>query len=241
MPEESFTLASAHLRNERTIWVQPPRDLRSPCHLAVVLDGELYRGGVEALATIERLARTRRIGPTLFALVSHHSEDARWRECPCHPPFAAFIHTELLPALGARYRAVHAGHQRALIGLSYTGLAAAFAALQPENTFTRVVAQSGSFWWRDCWLADRVPPVGAERPTAFYLEVGRKETADRVEHRPDVIQRVSQIAGVQRFHSALRRAGYAAEYAEFPGGHDFDGWRQSLPRALAWALPPSVR
>ncbi|QYM78098.1 hypothetical protein K0B96_12355 [Horticoccus luteus] len=238
MPEDTFSLASAHLQNERPIWVRLPRDLHAPCHLAVVLDGELYRGGVEALATIDRLDRTQRIGPTLFAFVSHHSEAARWRECPCHPPFAAFLHAELLPALAARYHAVHANRQRALIGLSYTGLAAAFAALQPENEFTRVVAQSGSFWWHDGWLSDHVPPAPAARPPAFYLEVGRKETADRVEHRPDVIQRISQIEGVQRFHAALRTAGYASAYSEYPGGHDFDGWRQSLPRALAWALPP---
>ena len=76
-----------------------------------------------------------------------------------------------------------------LAGVSYTGLAAAFVAKEYPGTFQRIISQSGSFWWNDCWLVEEFRRL--ERKTEFYLDVGTQETRENVRHGEDLVQFVS--------------------------------------------------
>jgi enterochelin esterase family protein len=227
-------LKSVHLQNERLIWVRPPRDRSSAEHVSIFLDGELYRDAVDASSVIDGLQGE--IADSWFVFVSVESVEARWLECPCHQPFARFIAEELLPWLGTQHPELRLVRKRTLIGLSYTGLAAAFVAKQFPGTFQRVISQSGSYWWNDCWLSEQYR-LGARVPTDFYLDVGTEELVENVCHREGVLQVVSQLEGVRRFRDVLRLQGNSVKYVEFEGGHDFTAWRQTLPEALRWALP----
>ncbi len=237
MSETTHQIRSVHLGNERAIWIRrPPRDAS---HLVVVLDAELYRERVGARALFDELEGRGEIASAWVVFVSMHSFEARRKECPCHPAFARFMGEELLPWL-ERLHPELAGPDlgRVLVGLSYTGLAAAFVARELPGKFGRVIAQSGSFWWNDCWLASRFGELTQPLPTAFYLDVGDRETTTNVRH-VDVVQVVSQIEGVDRFEAALRATGHQVVRVDFEGGHDFVAWQQSLPGALRWALPPA--
>lgn len=225
---------SVYLQNERLLWVRPPRDRSSARHVAIFLDGELYRDRVGVNSVIDSLQGA--VADSWFVFVSMESVEARWRECPCYEPFARFIAMELLPWLSTQHQELRLIRERTLIGLSYSGLAAAFVAKVCPGMFQRVISQSGSFWWNDCWLSEQYR-LGARVATEFYLDVGTKELAENVRHDGNVLQVVSQIQGVQRFRDALRHRGYSVSYVEFDGGHDFTAWRQTLPGALRWALP----
>ena len=234
MNEVIARFKSIHLQNERLIWVRPPRDRSSAAHVSIFLDGELYRDRVGANSVIDVLQGD--IADSWFVFVSMESIEARWLECACYQPFARFVAKELLPWLSAQHQELRLVRERTLIGLSYSGLAAAFVAKECPGIFQRVISQSGSFWWNDCWLPDQYR-LSARVPTDFYLDVGRRELDENVRHREDVLQVVSQIEGVHRFRDALRHRGHSVKYVEFDGGHDFTAWRQSLPGALRWALP----
>jgi enterochelin esterase family protein len=238
--EFAHTLRSAHLGNERTVWVRPPRTGEKPVYLTIFLDAELYRDRVGAVATIEALQAASAIAPTWFVFVSSATEEARWRECPCYPPFARFIADELLPWLEATYPAVKRCRERVLVGLSYTGLAAAFVALEAVGKFGKVIAQSGSFWSDDCRLVEQYRKRGIRLPTSFYLDVGSKETDVDVQHKEDVRQVVSQIDAVRRFRDVLVKQRHDVKYLEFEGGHDCAAWQKTLPDALRWALPAAA-
>lgn len=233
MPETVATLASVHLRNERSIWIRPPRNPVTARCLTLILDAELYREKVAACEAIDGLGKG--AADSWFVFVSTHSVEARWLECPCHPPFAAFIVDELLPWLAARHPEIGAVERRVIVGLSYTGLAAAYIAIERPGVFQRVISQSGSFWWNDCHLVKRMHET-PRLPTAFYLDVGTRETQTNVQHRPEVLQVVAQIDGVRRFRDQLLAKGHAVKYVEFPGAHDCREWKLTLPGALAWAL-----
>lgn len=224
---------SVHLQNERTVWILAPREPSSVENVTVFLDGELYRERVGAISVIDDLGGG--IASSWFIFVSMESIEARWVECPCYPPFAKFLVEELLPWVEARCE-MKSIRQRTLVGLSYTGLAAAFVAVEYPGVFHRVISQSGSFWWKDCWLPERYRSA-SQTPTEFYLDVGTEEVQENVQHREDVHQVVSQIDGVRRMRDALILAGYTVKYVEFDGGHEFAAWRQTLPEALRWALP----
>ena len=55
MSETVHTLTSAHLQNERPIWVRPPREPSSARNLAVFLDGGFYREHVDASTVLDAL------------------------------------------------------------------------------------------------------------------------------------------------------------------------------------------
>ena len=234
MNEVIARVRSVHLQNERLIWVRPPRDRSSAEHVSIFLDGEFYRDEVGANSVIDSLQGD--IADSWFVFVSMESVEARWLECPCYQPFARFVADELLTWLSTQHQELQLVRKRTLIGLSFTGLAAAFVAKECPGIFQRVISQSGSFWWNDCWLSEQYRS-GAPVPTNFYLDVGTKELNENIRHREDVLQVVSQIEGVHRFRDVLRLKGHSVRYVEFDGGHDFTGWRQTLPEALRWALP----
>lgn len=232
MREITDRIESAFLRNERTVWIRPPRNpaVRT---LTIFLDGELYRERVQAVAVLNRLRGV--IADSWFVFVSSAGAEARWIECPCHPPFARFIVKELLPWLKARH-IPSPPVRKILVGLSYTGLAAAYVAKRCPGVFQRVISQSGSFWWNDGALIEEYRRIRNPLRTAFYLDVGTREIQSHVCHRPDVIQRMSQLDGVRRFRDQLLRHGNRVEYVEYNGGHEFSAWKKTLPHALKWAL-----
>lgn len=227
-------LSSDVLGNERSLWVFEPTDPQTPADLLIFLDGEYYREGVDAPGVIAGLQAEGAIRNALVVFVSMESVASRWIECPCHEPFAAFVIDECLPWITGRYPLLT--DKRVIVGLSFTGLAAAFVGLSGPGRFSAVISQSGSFWWNENWLDANVPPACFEEPTRFYLSVGSREVKPWVEHKEGVVQSCSQIEGVERFHRALTQQGYVSRYTLFDGGHDFREWRRDLVPALCWAL-----
>jgi enterochelin esterase-like enzyme len=179
----------------------------------------------------------RQVADSWYVFVSHQSWETRSLECPCYPPFAGFIGEELLTWLASDYIDFTRIKRRVLAGVSYTGLAAAFVVKEYPGSFQRLICQSGSFWWNDCWLVEEFRRLGQKIPAGFYLDVGTQEINENVRHGEDLIQVVSQIEGVRRFRDALLAQGSAVRYQEFDGGHDYACWNRTLGDALKWAVP----
>ncbi len=235
MIESEHRIVSAALGNARTLWVERPAAATPVRAWLVVLDGEFYRAGVGARATLGALRAEGRLAATAVVYVSNVDLPTRSRECPCHDPFAVFLAEELAAWWAATFPTDGVPRHRVLVGLSYTGLAAAFVALRYPLLFDRVIAQSGSFWWNEAWLADAYAHAPEPSATQFWLEVGQRETATNVAHANGAFQRLSQIEGVGRFRDELARRGQACRYTTFDGGHDFRAWAKTLPQALRWA------
>lgn len=235
MPMVSERLRSGVLGNERTIWIRPPGNPATAKHLTMFLDGEFYLERLGTEAILENLAE--KMADSWFVFVSHESLESRWLECPCYPPFAHFVVNELLPWLEKRYLGQTGILERTIVGLSYTGLAAAFIAKEHPGVFQKVVSQSGSFWSNDRALEKAFEHLPHRLPTSFYLSVGTKETQRNVRHREGVLQAISQIEGVQSFRDMLRKHGHDVHYTEFDGAHEFNAWGRTLPDALLWSLP----
>jgi len=239
MNEEKFTFKSEILGNERSIWIQKPEASVSSDSLLIILDGELYREHVGAPEIIEKLVKEKRIKPTIIVYVSYCTKEARWIECPCHPPFANFISDELYPWLVSTLPELVNIKERIIAGLSYTGLAASFVAIESEDLFHKVISQSGSYWSNECQISKKLKDYDRKLNLSFYLDVGNQEIEANVKHKEDVIQKVSQISGVESFRDVLISKGIQTEYKVFNGGHSFEAWAQTLPQALIWALSPT--
>ncbi|MCH6255372.1 alpha/beta hydrolase-fold protein [Puniceicoccaceae bacterium K14] len=237
MNEERHIFSSTALGNERNIWMRIPPRLESVTQLLVILDAEIYRDRVAAPTIIEELYEQEAIGQAVVVYVSYCNADARWKECPCHSPFATFVIEELYPWILARLPVLREARDRVLVGLSYTGLAASFVALKGNGLFNKVISQSGSYWSNGSWLTKEYEKFEGGLNVSFYLDVGDEETDVNVLHKEDVLQEVSQIEGVERFRDVLTEKGCAVQFAMFSGGHSSEGWASTLPSALKWALP----
>lgn len=234
--ETHCTLRSEILGNERSIWIRDPKTNSPALDLLVLLDAELYRNRVQAPQIIETLFESGHLKNLLVVYVSCVDMDTRWTECPCHPPFAEFVSKELIPWIHARHPRTRKAKERVIAGLSYTGLAASFAALTHDGLFSKVISQSGSYWSNDCWLTKEFDGKKQKHPPAFFLDVGDRETQEYVWHKEDVIQTLSQIEGVRRFHDMLSKNGYTVRYDTYSGGHSAEAWATSLPNTLKWAF-----
>jgi enterochelin esterase-like enzyme/GNAT superfamily N-acetyltransferase len=231
---EGWPFASRALGNSRTLWLREPAPRpgsATPPRTLVFLDGEFYRERILAEAILDDLEARGDIPPTRALFISMQSLDARWIECPCHPPFARFVLDEVLSWLALLHPDTARPGVLVLAGLSYTGLAAVFIASEPDSPFATVIAQSGSFWWREGWLPREFAEGRRHSRARFFLDVGDRETAARVVHRPDVVQTLSQVEGVRRMRDALSATNHDVAYREFSGGHEFPAWASALP---AW-------
>lgn len=231
------TMDSPALGNQRSLWIYAPENGGPVSHLVVFLDGELFLKHLDALALINRLSADHAMAKSLFVFVSLHSQAARLGECSCNPQFARFIAVELIEFLASRYPELKTVPQRVLAGVSFSGLAAVFTAAEFPGVFQKVIAQSGSFWWKAGWLIKHLSNRTKPLPSSFYLDVGTLETEVDVEGDPteDTFQSISQIDSVKQLRDVLASQGCLVNYVEFSGGHEAKEWAQTLPGALIWA------
>lgn len=224
---EEHTISDPAMGYSRPIHLwRGPAD--QPHRLCLFLDGELYLQKMKVLPVLHDLLDRKTLPPVTFAFLDHLDLQARAQDYTCNDQFGRFVVEKVVPWLQQEIPALQPG--RHLIGgLSLSGLASAWLALQHPGHFPCCLSQSGSFWWNDerfAQIASRHPPV----TNRFWLSVGDQET--EVDEPPEV----SQIEGVKNAHRVLKTLGATVHYHEYHGGHDLKYWREELGDALSWLL-----
>lgn len=165
---------------------------------------------------------------TPLTLLNHRNAEALRAVAQANTPFP----DEPLPAITTASCALGI----TVIGQSFGGLAACYAGLLFPDAVSRVISQSGSFWWQspqgarlDQFAATSRAETGPARTgeVQFLLQAGRFESDMRCES--------------QRMSAALSASGYTTHYQEFEGGHDWLCWREALLTALPQPYPAATR
>jgi enterochelin esterase-like enzyme len=222
---EQHTISDPALGYSRPInLLRGPAD--QPHRLCLFLDGELYLQQMQVLPVVSALLDRQVLPPVTFAFLDHLNMQARQQDYTCHEPFGRFIIEKVIPWLQEEVPGLQPdGHL--IGGLSLSGLASAWLALQYPGHFRYCLSQSGSFWWND----QRFTKIAAQHESInnrFWLSVGDQETD------ADEPPEVSQIVGVKNAHRALKALGATVHYHEYHGGHDLKYWREELDQALPW-------
>lgn len=229
----TLRLESVTLGNVRRVWVERVGVGRTP--LVVLLDGEYYRDRMQLLERLREATSDEVLPPATYAFVSHVDEtmtdqdSVRWRESFCNETFADFVVDDVIPAVEATLSDTPS--QRILAGLSLTGLAATHIALRRPSMFDAVIAQSGSFWWNDCWLAKQRELLACQ-PTVFELCCGLEEVDTNVDHGHGLLQAVSQLDANSQLVDALTQAGHTVRFETYAGGHALAPWAEHFVPAL---------
>ena len=199
-----------------------------PQRLCLFLDGELYLQKMEVAPVLDDLLKRDALPPVTFAFIDHLNMKAREQDYTCNDQFGNFIGETVIPWLQQEISGLRPG-QNLIGGLSLSGLAAAWLALQYPGHFRYCLSQSGSFWWNDQHFT-KVAALRAPVKSRFWLSVGDQET--EVDDPPEV----SQIVGVKNAREVLKSLGATVHYHEFHGDHDLKYWRAELEQALRWLL-----
>jgi len=212
----------------RDVWLLPgPQD--QPHRLCVFLDGEHYIRDLQAVPILEELLDCGAIPPATCVFVSHVSSAARHEDYVWNNRYADFIANDLVRWAKEQVPSIQAD-DHFIGGLSLSGLAAAHIALRHPDLFSRVLCQSGSFWW----LADHALDLPTTQ-ARFWLSVGDEETATEISHPPSgLYQRISQIEGVKLAAQRLEALGATIKLNVYPGGHAAAPWKAELGPALRW-------
>lgn len=227
--------ASRILGNVRdvTVYLPPnvdPKDAGT--HLLVLFDGPDYLGRRAPVPTmLDRLTGDGSLPPVMAVFIANPSAEARARELPANPAFAAMLADELLPWLGATTGIRPRPDRTVLAGSSYGGLAAVTAALARPERFGNALSLSGSFWWHP----DDAPPerpehvaglVGsmARRPVRLFLAAGLFEGT--------IDGEIGILESTRHLRDVLEAKGYAVSHREYAAGHDHFAWRGALGDGL---------
>ena len=233
---KAYAFTSTLLGNQRRIWIyQTDPDAAQPAWL-YLFDGNEYLHQVQTPAVLDRLRRSGKIPPIAAVFIDHAGGDSRRTELPANPRFADMLAQELIPFVERQTGLKHNGRRSVLAGSSYGGLAAAYAASRQPQYFSGVLPMSGSFWWHPptqqsgngmAELYERLPKL----PLRWYIGAGRYETA-RSNDEADILNSSRALA------DTLQRKGYAVRFREYPGGHDYAIWQQTLADGLSDLLAP---
>ena len=236
-------LKSAILQNERSISVFTPAGYESTndtYDLVVLFDEGAYLTDIPTATILDNLIAAKRIRPLVTVLVGNVNRN---RELTANPEFARFIAEELMPWVRKHYRVTTDPQRVTIGGSSLGGLAAAYTAMKYPQTFTNVIALSGSFWWapeanpgdpanavnETGWLTKQFVE-SPKLPLRFWMAAGTFE-ADPTGSGGAILETTRHLRDV------LLAKGYSVQYQQFPGGHDAYSWRGLLPEALMALIP----
>lgn len=249
---------SAVLGTSRTIKLLLPDPLPEGLLPVLVVNDGQEAGGLRFAATLDREWEAGSLAPFAVVLVSATGDRLREYGVPGVPDYqnrgdradlyAAFLKTELLPDLEARYPLDPSN--RTVLGFSLGGLSAFSLAWSDPELFRNAGVMSGSFWWRDrdggrevaqasrivLWWAKTKPvPPGAR----YWFQAGtRDETSDR--NNNGVIDAIEDTLDLMQ---VLRDLGVAEGNLSWTlvknGYHEPATWARVLPDFLRWAFPPN--
>jgi enterochelin esterase family protein len=224
---------SERLGNERRIFTYTPAgyDPAQTYPLVVCFDGRAYvhDAHVPLPTVLDNLIADKRIPPVVAALPDSLDAETRSRELKLHDPFVEFVTDELLPWAHERLSFADDPAKTVAAGSSLGGLAAAFCGLRRPGVFGLVLSQSGSFQRglpEDFARADKLS-------LRFYLDVGTLETTP--------FEQFSSLYHANlHMRDVLIAKGYDVSFQEFPGGHDYLCWRETIADGLVALLAPET-
>lgn len=230
---QSYDFHSKLLNNSRRVFLYTPANfepIKESFNLLFFFDGADYLEKVPTPKILDNMQAAGKLSPTIAVFIDNPSSQTRAEELPPNSLFAQMLAEELYPWVKQQLRINLSKKRTALIGSSYGGLAAAYAAMEYPHYFGNVIAMSGSFWWKP-------PESPAEQnngiayqfaktvklPLKFFISAGRYETVGGEE---------SILANSRQLKDTLIAKEYEITYREYASGHDYFAWQFILSDAL---------
>lgn len=228
------TMASAAFGQDRSYSVYLPARFRDTRRypLLIVHDGLDYVQYASLVTVLDNLIHRLEIPPLVAALIQSPDRTTEYGADERH---VRFVVDELLPALEETLPLLHHPHDRGLLGASLGGVAGLHTAWSRQETFGKLLLQSGSFAFTDIGDHDLGPifdPV-VEFVNRFRKDPGRP--ADRIFLSAGIYE--SLIYFNRSLLPVLQSTGAEVRLVEAQDGHNWENWRDQLREGLTWLFP----
>jgi enterochelin esterase-like enzyme len=226
---EDLELDSRAAGRKRSLAVYLPAvDSFEGLGLIVIFDGPVYRRTIRVPTILDNLLAAHAIEPVVAVFVSQID---RMTELAPNATFERYVIDELIPFVREKYHLSHDPAKTIVLGSSHGGLAADWLALAHPETIGNVISESASLWWSPPGDPEpeyhaRLVAREAKKPIRFWVEAGLFEIDRTSGGRP------GQMTVNRHFRDVLKARGYDVAWTEFPGGHEYQSWRVTLPHAL---------
>jgi enterochelin esterase-like enzyme len=174
-------------------------------------------------AVLDNLIADGRIEPILAVFVDPRDPETgrnrRESEFLGNPAYAAFLAQELVPAIDSAYETQPTPDHRALLGVSYGGVFAAYCSWAYPDMFHLVAMQSPAF---------------VSEETIYE----RYQSADRLPLRVFLSTGYPWDFDARTMKGILEEKGYELMYVEVPEGHSWGQWRSQLDDLLIYLFSP---
>jgi glucan 1,4-alpha-glucosidase len=186
----------------------------NPQRVMYIHDGGDYVKRAKAVEVWSNLVSEKRVRP--FIMVFLDPKD-RMKEYRANDQWANFVANEVAPEIDRRYSTVKDRDGRAVIGASLGGITSLNIALRHPDKFSRIGAQSASFWVDNERVVKGLEKLDAAKTKfKFYIDDGLFEGVD----------------DSRRVNVMLRAKGYPVTYIEGQTGHNWTSWRDRLADAF---------
>lgn len=215
---------SEELKENRRVWIYTPKGYEegTAYKVLVLTDGFEYLNYMKAKEVLDNLIAEKKIEPLVGVFVA--SGRNRFEELTCNEVFSNFIVKEIVPLIQKNYKVSKASEDSIIGGVSLGGLMAVYIAFKNSKVFGKVLSQSGSFWFDSESLTREVKGM-KKLPIEFYLCAGILE-----DHPYDDEPIMMEV--INRMRDTLISKGYKVHYENYPSGHDYLGWGETLATGL---------
>ena len=212
-------------RTRRVTLYAPPVD--EPVALLVAYDGQDYLKSARLAWIIEAMLEQGRIPPLAIAFVENGGW-ARTLEYACAEAPLEFLCDQVLSTAYEHLNLLDIDANPGafgVVGASMSGLAALYTGLRLQQIFGRVLAQSGAYTLEGYeYVVWELVKHGDPSLLKVWLDAGS------MEHLVDCNRQMAAL---------LAERGYATQYHEYSGGHNYTVWRNDLPSGIEYLFGPA--
>lgn len=177
-------------------------------------DGGEYMKTAKAIEIQESLVKAGKVEPFIMVFIDYKERN---KEYWATDEYAKFLAEEVVPEIDKRYRTVADRNGRGVIGASLGGVTSLWTAMKYPQIFSRVGAQSASFWIDNGRVEKELEKLDpATNNFRFYIDDG-------------TLEGVEDSRGV---NVLLRGKGFDIKYVEGQTGHNWTSWRDRLADAF---------
>ena len=205
-------------RTRRVTLYAPPVD--EPVALLVAYDGQDYLRSARLAWIVEAMMEQGRIPPLAIAFIENGGW-ARTLEYACAEAPLKFLCDQVLSTAYEHLNLLDidsAPGVFGVLGASMSGLTALYTGLRLPQIFGRVLAQSGAYTLEGYeFVVWNLVKHSSPDLTKVWLDAGN------MEHLVDCNRQMAAL---------LAERGFATQYHEYSGGHNYTVWRNDLPAGL---------
>jgi len=178
--------------------------------------------GGDMVVKIDELIDLGKIKPIIAIFIDPRNPDNSWKnrrntEFFTNDNYVQFITHELVPQIDKNFKTSTEPSDRAIMGLSFGGLNAAYFGVKAHHTFRIIGMQSPALHPRPeiykLYQDNNVLPI------KIFLTTGTKGDTE---------------TGARRLKAVLDEKGYDYYYKEVPEGHNWKNWKPLIEEALLY-------